>query len=223
MLWRRIRLSGVLPNKNYPDPEPIIDAVKPTEGAGAVVNALSVRAADVAEWLRTLWPESRIENSSTTEKPKTVEIVNFPVSSCGMPIPKAIDPKAWIADAEQFLAVQTVMYLGVFFVHLRKLAISAIYTMLMLLLAATIYPFQPESLILTLMAGLAVTVAVVIGHVLIQVNRNERISRVAGNEPNQFTPDWTFLWSNLALLAPFAWRRPKSPEGCVRCSSRYSA
>jgi len=201
-LWRRFRNTGVLP-KEYPASDPIIDAAKPQGGAGAVVNALSDRAADVAEWLRQYWPESRIEVSAKEDAPKATsgEATWFPVAMYRAP---AVDPKTRIPDAELFLAVQTVLYLGIFFVHLRKLAISAIYTMLLLLLAATIYPFQPEGWIMSLMAGLSVTVAVVIGHVLVQVNRNELVSRIAGNEPNKFTPDWTFLWSNLALLAPFA-------------------
>lgn len=202
-LWRRFRNTGVLP-KQYPASDPIIDAANPEGGAGTVVNELSNRAADVAEWLRQYWPESRIETVSNDEAPKTTpgEVTCFPVSMYHTAA--TVDPKTRIPDAEQFLAVQTVLYLGIFFVHLRKLAISAIYTMILLLLAATIYPFQPEGLIMTLMAGLAITVSVVIGHVLVQVNRNELISRIAGNEPNKFTPDWTFLWSNLALLAPFA-------------------
>src|SRR5262249_39422039 len=51
--------------------------------------------------------------------------------------------REWVRLAENFVATQIVLYVSQFFVHLRNLLLSVTVGTLLLLLAATSYPFQP--------------------------------------------------------------------------------
>ncbi len=70
------------------------------------------------------------------------------------------------------------------------------------MLAATVYPFFPQHellLVLTLLGGL---VAAGIGVFLVQLNRDELISRVTRTAPNRFTPDLAFFQGAVTYVLP---------------------
>jgi hypothetical protein len=116
---------------------------------------------------------------------------------------KPDDPiRQWLVAAEDFVAGEIMRYLSQFTAQLRTLLTSLTLASLLLLLSVTVYPFIPQhQLVLgfTILAGL---VAVAIGMFLVQLNRDELISRISGTPPNQFTPDLTFIQETASYVLP---------------------
>src|SRR5262249_57214204 len=77
----------------------------------------------------------------------------------------------WLRQAEVLVATQAVIYVSQFFVHLRTLLLSVTVGTLLLLLAATSYPFQPQSLLLVYLLLLVGVVTVGTLVVFVQINR----------------------------------------------------
>ena len=71
-----------------------------------------------------------------------------------------------------------------------------------LLLAVTSYPFDHQGWLVTIMVSLIIFVAVVIGAVLLGVNRDELVSRVSNTTPGRLTFDTNFINSFLTMFAP---------------------
>jgi hypothetical protein len=108
----------------------------------------------------------------------------------------------WIELAEEFVAIQVVNYVSQFFVQLRTLAWSMVTCAVLVLFAATCYPFQPERLILYTMLTLIGVVLGAILIVLVQVNRDELVSRITGTTPYRFTLDMGFIRSVFTFVVP---------------------
>jgi hypothetical protein len=108
----------------------------------------------------------------------------------------------WVELAEGVIATQVVIYISQFFVQLRNLVWSMIICSVLLLLAATSYPFHPERLILYEMLALIGAVVAAVFYVLIQVNRDELVSRISGTTPNRFTLDAGFISSVFTYIVP---------------------
>jgi hypothetical protein len=108
----------------------------------------------------------------------------------------------WVELAEGFVATQVVIYISQFFVQLRNLVWPMAVCSVLLLLAATSYPFQPQRLILYTMLALIGAVVAAILYVLIMVNRDELVSRIAGTTPNRFTLDAGFISSVFTYVVP---------------------
>lgn len=179
LMWQTLRTTCGLPAAD-PDLNPT------TRQPADIANALNANAAKLVEdQLRTRWmkrPASDIFGTGGAAAPSTDDAERA---------------------AETFVAVQAVLFISILFKQLRTLAVTCVWTVLLLILAATTYPFQPERLIMYVAVGLAAAAIGVIGYVLVQINRSELVSRIAGTNPNTFTPDWSFLWNNVALLGPF--------------------
>jgi hypothetical protein len=114
----------------------------------------------------------------------------------------AFPVREWAVRAEDFVATQVVRYLSQFFVQLRNLLTSLSVGALLLLLTAVAYPFHPQSLLLTVLTTLCGAVAVFIVVFLIQVNRNELLSRINRTTPDRFTPDLGFLQGATTYVLP---------------------
>jgi hypothetical protein len=110
--------------------------------------------------------------------------------------------REWVRLAENFVATQAVLYTSQFFVHLRNLLLSVTVGTLLLLLAATSYPFQPQSLLVVylLLAVGVVTFGTVM--VFVQINRDPFVSRLSNTTPERFTPDLAFLGSFATYVLP---------------------
>jgi MFS-type transporter involved in bile tolerance (Atg22 family) len=104
--------------------------------------------------------------------------------------------------AQGAVATQVAIYLSQFFVQLRDLVWSMIVCSVLLLLAATSYPFQPDRLILSLMVTLVGGVVAAVCYVLVQMNRDELLSRISGTTPNRFNLDTEFLGSFITYIVP---------------------
>lgn len=115
----------------------------------------------------------------------------------------AADP-AWVSLAESVAATQVVIYVSQFFVQLRNLVWAAVVTSSLLLLAATSYPFHPEKLLLVGLIALSATGMASVLYVLIDMNRDELVSRVTRTTPGKFSLDSGFLGSFFTYIVPVA-------------------
>jgi hypothetical protein len=115
----------------------------------------------------------------------------------------AADPP-WVALAESVAATQVVIYISQFFVQLRNLVWAAMVTSSVLLLAATSYPFHPEKLLLLGLIVLSGAGLASVLYVLIDMNRDELVSRVTRTTPGKFSLDSGFVGSFFTYIVPAA-------------------
>jgi hypothetical protein len=110
--------------------------------------------------------------------------------------------RKWLARAQDFVALEGVAYLSQFFVQLRNLALFLAIAPLLLLLAVNSYPFQPQRLWLLLVAVLAGTVTAAVLWIIVQIERDELVSRILKTTPNRLNFHWTFLSQVLLFATP---------------------
>jgi hypothetical protein len=108
----------------------------------------------------------------------------------------------WVELAEDVVATQAVIYVSQFFVQLRNLAVSMLVCSVLLLLAVTSYPFEPQRLIVYAMLTLIGAALAGTLYVLFSANRNELLSRITGTTPNHFTLDSGFISSVFTYIVP---------------------
>jgi hypothetical protein len=106
------------------------------------------------------------------------------------------------AGAEEYLAAYIAVYLGQYFVQLRRLAYALACAMMFLVLAAASYDFQPQQPGLHALVVLLGAVVAGIAYVLFQINRDGIISRIARTTPHRFSPDMGFLSSVWVYVLP---------------------
>ena len=126
----------------------------------------------------------------------------------------ATDPaKAWLLDAQGFVATQMVTYVGRVFAHIRNLLAFVTVGLLLLLLTVPSYPFQPQRLLNMFVWGLVLVVVSGALYVSVQMNRSEVLSRMTGTPPNQVTVNRTLIrdlaiYGGLPLLSLLATQFP---------------
>src|SRR5262249_40411167 len=125
-------------------------------------------------------------------------------TASNQPPPTAASPPKWVEPAEDFLALMVILYVSQFAIQMYKLAWRAVAGGVFLVLAAIVYPFQPELLIFQLQFGLILAIATTIVWILIHVNKNEIISRITNSTPNRFELNWSFLGSLVVYIGPIA-------------------
>src|SRR5262249_22233461 len=91
-----------------------------------------------------------------------------------------------IRKAEDFIAIQAIIFLSQYMILLKTIAWSLICMSVALLLAATVYPFQPERLILIMVLVPITAVGCAIFQTLVSYNKNEIISRATQSTPHRF-------------------------------------
>jgi hypothetical protein len=146
------------------------------------------------------WPSRPVEVVFAIA-PSTAAAQDAPGASAG-PTPPELPRDRWLSQAEGFIAVQVVIYLSQFFIQLRNFALSIVTCSSLLLIAGTCYPFYPERLLVFLLMGLVAVVVSSVLYVLVQINRNELVSRIVQTTPNQFTLDWGFVGSLFTYVIP---------------------
>ena len=110
--------------------------------------------------------------------------------------------RRWLEQVEDLLALELVNFVGECTVHLRNLAGFLAIGPLLLLLAATSYPFQPQRFLLVSIWGVLLAVAGGVLWTYIQMERNEVLSRVSKTSPDRVSLNWTFLTQAAAILVP---------------------
>lgn len=108
----------------------------------------------------------------------------------------------WLRRVQDFVALEVTVYLSQFFVHLRNLILFLAIAPILMLLAVSSYPFQPQRLWLTLAATLIIVVSATIIWIVIQIERNEVVSRILSTTPNRLNFHWHFLGRILIYAAP---------------------
>jgi hypothetical protein len=110
--------------------------------------------------------------------------------------------RAWLARAQDFVALEVVAYLSQFFVQMRNLALFLALAPLLMLFAVTSYPFQPQRLWLLLACLLIGIMTVAVIRIIFQVERDELVSRILKTTPNQLNFHWSFLSRVFLYAAP---------------------
>jgi hypothetical protein len=113
----------------------------------------------------------------------------------------AADPR-WDNLAEQFIAIQAVIFVAQYFHQLRLMAYMAALPAGALLMAVTVYPFMPERLILFSAVGLVATVLAVLLWVLYRINKNTIVSRVTRTTPGRLSLDAGLVQNLMAFVLP---------------------
>ena len=108
-----------------------------------------------------------------------------------------------IEAAEEVVAMHTVTYITQFIVYMRTHLYSLTICAVLLLLAVTSYPFQPEYLLLLPALTLCAAIAGLVLYLLVQMNQNEILSRITGSAPG-FSFDWGFFQSIALYILPGA-------------------
>jgi hypothetical protein len=107
--------------------------------------------------------------------------------------------RLWLRAAEEYSATRMVEYVEWVIRHLRILALFMLLSLLLTTLFVSSYPYQPQSLLrlILLLVLLGSVGAFVV--VLVQMNRNEVLSRIARTEPGQVTWNSTFILNLLTF------------------------
>jgi hypothetical protein len=116
------------------------------------------------------------------------------------------DPlRLWLRAAEEFAAVLVVDYVEWVIAQLRVLALFLFSSLLITIVLLSSYPFQPESLVRLVFVVILLSTVAGIMSVVVQMNRDEVLSRIAGTEPGKVTWDWHFVTNALVFgLVPVA-------------------
>jgi len=115
---------------------------------------------------------------------------------------EAAGEPAWVPLAENVVATQIIIYVSQFFAQLRMLVVAAMVCTSLLLLSATSYSFHPERLLLVSLLGLSATGLVAVIWVLLEMNRDEVVSRILKTTPGKLSLDSGFVGSFLTYIVP---------------------
>jgi hypothetical protein len=149
--------------------------------------------------LQTVWPVHPMEEAFGRPHPaegKREEAKKFLSLPAGNPI------REWAILAEDFVAIEVIRYVSQFVVQLRNLVTPLTIGSLLLVLAGASYSFVPQNLLLILLTALGAVVATAIVVFLVQVNRDELVSRITRSIPHQFTPDFAFVQGAATYVLP---------------------
>src|SRR5262245_30368815 len=130
--------------------------------------------------LTNFWPEHSLKDAFGDSESVPEDQKKRTASRC--PPPPVF--QCWLERAEDLVAIQVVLYLSQFFLQMRNLIWPMIICGTLLLLGSTSYPFQPERLLHNLLLSLLGAVLAAIVLVLVLMNRDELLSRIAGTTPN---------------------------------------
>lgn len=111
-------------------------------------------------------------------------------ANLAIPAAPTHDPRqVWFDRAEELIAIHVAQYINYVFLHLWNLLTCAMLALLLLLFANGAYPLQPQQLLNAFLFAIAVTVVGWTLRVLVQINRNDLLSRIQKTEPNKTTFD----------------------------------
>jgi hypothetical protein len=112
-----------------------------------------------------------------------------------------LDPSLaeWLVTAEEFIAMQAVDYLHTVLEQLRNLALFLFVSLMLTTMLLASYPFYPQGVVkgVFLVVLLATVGSLLV--VMMQMNRDEILSRISGTEPGRITWDGSFIF-NAAMI-----------------------
>lgn len=101
--------------------------------------------------------------------------------------------RLWLRAAEEYTASRMVEYIEWVMRHLRVLMLFLLLSMVLTTMLITSYPYQPQSRLRLILLIVLVGVVGILVFVLVQMNRNEVLSRIAHTDPGRITWDMRFL------------------------------
>lgn len=99
----------------------------------------------------------------------------------------------WLRLAEDFISIQVASYVTRLFPHLRNTMLFVTVSILLVLGAIFTYPFQPQRFLLILVWVVILVTGPLTVLALLQMNRDEVLSRIAKSEPGKVTWDRHFI------------------------------
>ena len=156
--------------------------------------------------LELAWPRRSIEaaygqsiSGDTAPAPPVVGGADDPTITIALP---GLDPATahWLEAAEDLLAMRMIYLVSQFAGPLQSMSAQLIYGPLLLLLAVAWYPFHPLQLLTIVIWAFILGGVLATLLVLIQIERNAFVTKVARTAPNSFKLDQTFI----ANLLPYA-------------------
>ncbi len=148
--------------------------------------------------LRHFWPAHSMEEAFG--RPTQGESQSAQPTYLSLPPDDPV--RQWAVAAEEFCATEITRYLSQFVVQIRTLLTSLTVSALLLLVAAVVYPFFPQYQLLLFLTALGALTAGGIVTFLVQLNRDELISRINRTTPDRFTPDLAFLQGAATYVLP---------------------
>ena len=110
--------------------------------------------------------------------------------------------RRWLEQLEDLLALQLVNFLSECTIHLKNQAAFLAIGPILLLLAASSYPFQPQRFLVVSIWTLLIAVSAGVLWAYVQMERNEVLSRISKTPPDRVSFNWTFLTQSTAILIP---------------------
>lgn len=107
--------------------------------------------------------------------------------------------RVWVRLAEEYFAVQHVAYIEGVFQHLRRLGLFLLVALLLSTVLLTSYPFYPKARVELVFLGLMVCAVTIVIAMMVQMNKNEVLSRISKSDPGRLNWDMTFVL-NLVLF-----------------------
>ena len=105
----------------------------------------------------------------------------------------------WVRAAEELAACEVVEYIEWVLRQLRRLALLLLAILVLATSLLSSYPFQPHSMIMVVFFGLVIGTVITIVPALIQMNRDEVLSRITKTAPGVITWNTPFVL-NMALF-----------------------
>lgn len=171
---------------------PLLEAGRPAPDVFEAVARVCVPPVIENNWTRRSLENSYGTQSATAPSP-------------GLPDGDAsIDAagRRWLVMAEELVALRIVYLVSQFSAPIGILAKQLIFGPLILLLAATWYPFQPQRLIAMVIWGFVIIGAAATFVVFVRIERNEFVNRVSRTASGSFFFDRTFLTNLIPYAVP---------------------
>ena len=108
--------------------------------------------------------------------------------------------RLWVRSAEELIAVQAVDYIQWIMQHLRLLSIYIVISLVLSTELIWSYALHPASTLWVVVILIVIAAVVVLLSVVVQMNRNEVLSRIGGTTPGAVTWNLPFV-INLTLIA----------------------
>jgi hypothetical protein len=108
----------------------------------------------------------------------------------------------WVRAAEDLVALEVIALVSQSTVQLKGLTYYLAAAPVLLLMAVSSYPFQPQRFLQVCLWGILMIVAVGVIWVYVRMEKDEFISRVSRTDPNRISMDRTFLGNLLAFFIP---------------------
>lgn len=141
------------------------------DGFGAE-NALARLSALVVQTIEPEWSSGQISGSGKRPAGKS---------------------QAWLELAEDFLAGRTVVFLNHIFMQLQNLIFFVIAGLILMLISATCYPFQPREVFLLFNWSIVLLMVGAVSLTFVQMERSKVLSLLSGSVPGRVTLNREFV------------------------------